>query len=745
MAVLQASPAPAGTIEVVAAELKARVIAIPLKQMIPAWILLFGVFTCPLSAGETNASAATIRVLEQRPQVDVLAPGTKLFTNREFTFADCPPWLKGKKFLRGRMERLNFTCIREGNVVVLTPDPAASKKDSRAAELEAAGFVRSEDPAFQLFGRNPGDQVRAYQKQLKTGEQLALGKWAVIAGFDGFVPEPDIMEAWPGNQGEVLYNGIQLPESWPPRSVSFDDVSPMPVPYLTHPPKVIPIDVGRQLFVDDFLIEKTGLAREYHHATKYEGNPVLRPETPMETGNGSGLAIATPKSGGVWWDPDKQDFRMWYEAEWLTSMAYATSKDGLKWDRPELDIEPGTNRILPRTIKPDSSTVFVDYVTKDPKQRYKMFLRKPGGDSKLGAYLMVSADGIHWSEPVMSGGMGDRSTMFFNPFRNKWVFSLRDDYRGRSRRYWESDDFLKGAQWKDGEPVLWIAADRLDEPDSEIKKTPQLYNLDAVAYESLLLGVFQIWYGPDNDVCEQFGLPKTTELQLMYSRDGFHWSRPDRHPFIRAERNDVWDRGYVQSVGGVCLIRGDKLWFYYIGFQGDEKRSKANGKAGGGMYDKGSTGVAFLRRDGFASMNSGAEAGTLTTRPVTFHGKQLFVNADVPDGRLRAEVLDGNGRVIEPFTLANCEPVKSDGTIIPVRWKGAGDLSSVAGKPVRLRFELENGKLYSFWVSADETGRSDGYVAAGGPGFTGPTDTVGIGSLEAEKKFPAPATSNHPK
>jgi hypothetical protein len=36
-----------------------------------------------------------------------------------------------------------------------------------------------------------------------------------------------------------------------------------------------------------------------------------------------------------------------------------------------------------------------------------------------------------------------------------------------------------------------------------------------------------------------------------------------------------------------------------------------------------------------------------------------------------------------------------------------------------------NGRLYSFWVSPDASGASYGYVAAGGPGFTGPTDTVG--------------------
>ncbi|MEI6072677.1 MAG: glycosyl hydrolase family 32 [Verrucomicrobiae bacterium] len=596
------------------------------------------------------------------------------------------------------------------------------------------GFVPTKDPQFQLFESDLAPKVQAYEKRMVAGELLVLGKWNVAVGFDELIPEPDPVKSWPGNKGELLYNGIQLPETWPPRSVVSDDESPMPVPYLTHPPKIIPINLGRQLFVDDFLIENTNLEREYHRATKYEGNPVLRPETPLETG-ADGMAIATPKSGGVWWDPDKQDFRMWYDAEWVASMAYATSKDGLRWERPELDIEVGTNRVLPQTIEADSSTVFVDYATKDPGQRYKMFQRSPDNDFRPVARLMVSADGVHWSKPVMSGEMGDRSGIFYNPFRRKWVFSLRDYYRDRSRRYWEASDFLSGAQWKNGEPVLWIASDRLDKPDPEIQQKPQLYNLDAVAYESIMLGIFQIWFGPDNAVCEKTGLPKTTELQLMYSRDGFHWSRPDRHPFIRAERSDKWDRGYVQSVGGVCLVRGDKIWFYYTGFQGNPDRGKGKGKTGFGMYDRGSTGVAFLRRDGFASLNAGKEPGTLTTRPVTFSGNRLFVNADAEKGRLRAEILDENGQPISPFTKANCQPVTSDGTIQPVRWNGAEDLSSVAGRPVRIRFELENGKLYSFWVSADKTGRSDGYVAAGGPGFNGPTDTVGVGSLEAEKRF----------
>jgi len=45
--------------------------------------------------------------------------------------------------------------------------------------------------------------------------------------------------------GETLYNGIELPDQWPPK---YNELTrdPMPVPYLENPPAVVPIDVGLQ-------------------------------------------------------------------------------------------------------------------------------------------------------------------------------------------------------------------------------------------------------------------------------------------------------------------------------------------------------------------------------------------------------------------------------------------------------------------------------------------------------------------
>jgi hypothetical protein len=103
----------------------------------------------------------------------------------------------------------------------------------------------------------------------------------------------------------------------------------------------------------------------------------------------------------------------------------------------------------------------------------------------------------------------------------------------------------------------------------------------------------------------------------------------------------------------------------------------------------------------------------------------VLTNTDTKAGELHVELLDNDGRVIEPFSRENCNPVRTDSTIQPVTWKRGEDLSRLRGKPVKLRFHLANGQLYSFWVSPDRSGASYGYVAAGGPGLPGPVDTTG--------------------
>lgn len=527
--------------------------------------------------------------------------------------------------------------------------------------------------------------------------------------------------------GETLYNGIKLPDSWPPRFTELTR-EPTQVPYLENPPEVIPIDVGRQLFVDDFLIEHTTLKRRYHRPKYHQGNPILKPDKPWECEDAA--RAAAPFSDGVFFDPTDKLFKMWYMGGYIASTCLAVSSDGINWEKPSFDVRAGTNEVLShRDVDAasggrhrDSSTVWLDQEDPDPQRRYKMFVTTPI-PQRWSLALRCSADGIHWSEPVAASAtkIGDRTTVHYNPFRRKWVFGLRIGRPGvgRSRAYSEHSDAIAGTKQIAKGAVLWLCADRLDphHPDPKYSNIdPQLYNHDAVGYESLMLGLFSIWQGPPNSECAKLKIQKRNEVLVGFSRDGFHWHRPDRRRFLTVNQTKgAWNWGNVQSVGGCCLIVRDKLYFY------------VSGRALGDRFWDGNchTGLATMRRDGFASMDAGDLPAILVTRPVTFKGKHLFVNVDAPKGALLAEVLDLDGEAVQPFTLENCNLVTADTTLEQVTWKGAVGLSTLAGKPVRFRFQLNNGSLYSFWVSPDASGASYGYVAAGGPGLPHPKDTVG--------------------
>lgn len=510
--------------------------------------------------------------------------------------------------------------------------------------------------------------------------------------------------------GELLYNGIELPDNWPPRAESFARERPVLPPYLTNPPEVISVDVGRQLFVDDFLIEESTLTRSYHQPSWHPQSPVFKPEMEWERLRDRNLPFAAPFSDGVWYDPRDRTFKMWYLAATSVFTGYAVSEDGVRWTRPKLGVARwGDNLLNIEPVQRDSSTVWLDLEETDSARRFKMMYYRAG------LHMRVSPDGITWSESLGApGGSSDRNTFFYNPFRKLWVYSIRGGERnvGRCRFYGESPKFGVPLWGHFRELPRWACADSLDrvKPVEYVGECPDLYNLDATPYESLMLGLFSI-----HAKVAEGDRPKINYVTLGYSRDGFHWHRPDRRPFLDvSDDKDAWNYGNVQSAGGGCLIVGDRLFFYCSGR--NSRREKDDGTGG-------STGLAILRRDGFASMDAGPEGGTLTTRTVTFRGKRLFVNLDAPQGELRVELLDEDGKPISQFRRDDCVPLKGDSTLSEVRWKGTNDLGPHAGKPLRLRFHLKSGRLYSFWASPDESGASAGYVAAGGPGFTQHRDT----------------------
>lgn len=530
---------------------------------------------------------------------------------------------------------------------------------------------------------------------------------------------------------QTLNNGITLPKIWPPQYEEPTVRQEMPVPYLKNKPAVLPINNGRQLFVDSFLISSTNLRSIYHAPNFYKGNPVLEPTEKWENTT-EGAPYAAPFSDGIWYDEKEGIFKMWYLAGAGTMhkqsnqtfyTCYAESKDGKNWKKVNLDIVPGTNIV--DTCDRDAATIWLDRNEKDPSRRWKLFnIERRPTDKRWQIILKYSADGRKWSRGVaQSGDVYDRSTAFYNPFTKRWALSLRwsTPVSSRSRAYAENEDpellvSLTHRVRKDAVDRnlhFWFAPD-----DKELRHPkypevePGIYNFDAIAYESIMIGLYAAWCGPENNICKRDGIQKRNVIELGYSRDGFHFARPSHKPFMDVnETEGAWNWGNMQSINGTPLIVGDSLYFYSSG----RRLNKI-------MWDSyTSTGLAVLRRDGFVSMHADKKEGYLTTEKLSFDGKYFFVNADVKGkgAQLKVELLDENGTPIPGFTKRDCSVMRADKTKHLITWKGKKDLTELSGRIIRAKFYLTRGDLYAFWISPWETGESRGFTAGGGPGLSG--------------------------
>lgn len=125
-------------------------------------------------------------------------------------------------------------------------------------------------------------------------------------------------------------------------------------------------------------------------------------------------------------------------------------------------------------------------------------------------------------------------------------------------------------------------------------------------------------------------------------------------------------------------------------------------------------GVAVLKPDRFVEQRAGDEPGFLITREFVLEAPYLRVNV----GRLRLQYRDQYVRVeiarhpplgghsgfrtpYEGFSFADCDPIRENGTDVPVSWKGQNDLTALLGQPVYLRFEIRNMGIFSFRLMRD--------------------------------------------
>jgi hypothetical protein len=117
-------------------------------------------------------------------QSQPFACGARLFSDREYTLAECPAALAGARFLPIAMDgKKSLRCSRAGVVYFFTPVPARNK-DSVSQSLLDQGFQKVAIPEAGIFApSNTHNFCTLYQKRCAEGETVTIGKWAVPVFF----------------------------------------------------------------------------------------------------------------------------------------------------------------------------------------------------------------------------------------------------------------------------------------------------------------------------------------------------------------------------------------------------------------------------------------------------------------------------------------------------------------------------------------------------------------------------------
>ncbi len=447
-----------------------------------------------------------------------------------------------------------------------------------------------------------------------------------------------------------------------------------------------------QLFVDDYLIESMErVQRTWHQPQKHPCNPLLVPDRPGE--------MMSLLFGTVLRDDEAGLFRMWY-LYWTSEgpvTAYATSADGLAWEKPNLGLfevagsKDNNVCVFDHPRYYEIAGVLNNPRASAPDEKFIMLVT--GTSEDLRHRIRTSADGIRWNEAhsfVPAAPMRpDCACLVWDPHEQKFALYGRCQYIPQEIAARESHDYFWGRAvalihsddlrtWSN--PVIVMA------PDAADPRSCEIYSLMAWPYGGMWLGLAQTYYSePSQGIIN---------VQFAFSRDGVKWTRqrekPFDAPFLPLGAPGQWDR-FNNAAGSRPLQVGDQLYIYYSGRVRRHQPYKGRDL---GVY-WGAIGLATLRVDGFCSLDGSFDDAVVTTKPLRLPAGELRLNAACRFGAVVVEILDEAGRPLDGYSS---QPVKGDATYLPVVFPDGKALRDLSAGSVRLRFKLTNARLYSFWI-----------------------------------------------
>jgi hypothetical protein len=476
---------------------------------------------------------------------------------------------------------------------------------------------------------------------------------------------------------------------------------------------------SRHLFIDDWLTERReNVALTVNPAQ--DRRLVVVADKPWERGGITNYC-------NVFYDPIAAEYKLYYvpvhlESSPIFRIALATSKDGITWEKPDLGVvewqgNKNNNIVIDAQRE---GTVIIDPNAPD-ERRYGIL----SGDEP-GIYYFSSPDGIRFNrsaEPVSSHHSDSQISTFWDEQRKKYCHYFKV-YQGEIGQWYKGRQVTVHPEipYPQNEPLgrsvgryetasladRWVepfqcvmARDPRDPGDMDLyTNAAQKYQLAPDVYVAFPTPYYHYNPAPRaylNEPALKIGGKRndgSIDTQLAVSRDGVTWTRY-RTPYYPMWR---YDDLYLQVVMGFpgLIYKPTHIEQYFAGYNfthGDTNaRVRYSGRELGGVFR------SVQRIDGFVSADFAYEGGSLTTRPFTFDGKQLLLNVNTSaSGEGRVAVLDEAGSEIEGFTSKDCRIVNGDFLDKAVQWAdGSADVSKLAGRPVRLRFEMRGAKLYSF-------------------------------------------------
>jgi hypothetical protein len=199
---------------------------------------------------------------------------------------------------------------------------------------------------------------------------------------------------------------------------------------------------------------------------------------------------------------------------------------------------------------------------------------------------------------------------------------------------------------------------------------------------------------------------------------GEHLYTSNTHPYFRAphiyialstrflpERGDSTDIMLMTSRGGASFERIFKEAFIRPGLEPDRWGNRSNyvalnvvptGPTEMSVYHGPSGRRYVLRTDGFTSLHAGYTPGEMVTKVFTFSGKELVFNFSTSAaGMVGVEIQFPDGTPIPNYGLSDCTPLVGDRIEGVAKWHHGRDVGNLSGKPVRLRYVLQDADLFS--------------------------------------------------